>query len=505
MQLPSEHTSAPRARVLAELALWLGLTLFTFHGLDRPFGNGDEVRHAQTLREMLQTGDYLTMRWQGVPSFTRPPTQYWLAGIFAGAIDGEVGMRLSSASCSLATLVLLWWIARELRLRRDAAALALILCAGAPSFHGYSRSLLSEPPLVVALLGALYGTLLAQRARHGLIVAAACLGAAVAIKSFAAAPPALLLLPWLVIAARRHGDRRSVAIAAVTGLALALPFYVLNVALHGSAFLHEHLGFNVLRRATGEINVSRYAWYLYLEHISARDGLPTLTWFAVGTLGAALLARVRRDRALLIVASFGLGYFVLMSALGTRLPHYILAVYPVAALGAAAVYDQLSARAYAARGAFVGSLAVLAACALLLIGLRMPGADPMLMQTAAGRVLGMAARQLARPGERVYAYEWYGQAFGFYAERPFTLLTAQPERFRAIDVAHLKLAGAAKLVPPLPAPVGREILIAARKPDLAAARWLDVEQPLAFSEGVFLVRARVVDPLAPSVPATPAP
>jgi 4-amino-4-deoxy-L-arabinose transferase-like glycosyltransferase len=485
---------------LAELALWLGLALFTFQGLDRPFGNGDEVRHAQTLREMLESGDYLTMRWQGVPSFTRPAAQYWLAAIFAAVIDGEIGMRLSSAVCSFASLVLLWLLARELPLRRDAAALALILCAGAPSFHGYSRSLLSEPPLVVALLAALYGTLLAQRTQRGLIVAAAGLGAAVAIKSFAAAPPALLLLPWLVHAARRHADRRTWLLALGVGFALALPFYAINVALHGSAFLYEHLGFNVLRRATGQINVSQYPWTSYLEHLAARDGLPTLAWFALGTLGAGWLALARRERALLIVACFGLGYFALMSALGTRLPHYILGVYPVAALGAAAVYDRLSARVFATRGAFVGTLAALGAVALLLLGLRMPGADPMLMQTAAGKVLGSVARQLARPGERVYAYEWYGQALGFYAQRPLVLLTARPERFRAIDVAHLKLAGAAKLVPPLPAPRGSEILLAAHKADLDAARWLEVEQPLAFSDGVFLVRARVVDPLARTAP-----
>jgi hypothetical protein len=83
------------------------------------------------------------------------------------------------------------------------------------------------------------------------------------------------------------------------------------------------------------------------------------------------------------------------------------------------------------------------------------------------------------------------------------LLTARPERFRAIDVAHLKLAGAARLVPPLPTAAGTEILIAARKPDLTAARWLQVKQALAFSEGVFLVRARVIDPLAHATPAAP--
>src|SRR6185295_3947480 len=103
-----------------------------------------EVRHAQTLREMMDSGDYLTPRWQGVPSYTRPQTQYWLAAIFAHVVDGEVGMRLSSALCSLAALWIVWALAIRWTRRADAAALAVLLCAGAPSFHVYSRSLMSE-------------------------------------------------------------------------------------------------------------------------------------------------------------------------------------------------------------------------------------------------------------------------------------------------------------------------------------------------------------------------
>jgi hypothetical protein len=65
-------------------------------------------------------------------------------------------------------------------------------------------------------------------------------------------------------------------------------------------------------------------------------------------------------------------------------------------------------------------------------------------------------------------------------------------RFAAINVLHLQRAGAAKLVPPPPEPPGSRILIAARKPDLERAPWLEVEEPLAVSEHVYLVRARIV-------------
>jgi 4-amino-4-deoxy-L-arabinose transferase-like glycosyltransferase len=479
----------------ARVAFWVFVTLFTFAGLDYPFGNGDEVRHAQTLKEMMTSSDFLTMRWQGVPSFTRPATQYWLAAIGASLIDGEAGMRVSSALASLVILILVAAEARRAFGRFDVTLVAVLLCAGAASYRDYSRSVMSEPFLVVALMLALIGTIRAQHDPRGLRLALASLGGAVAIKSLGAAPAAVLLLPWLIRAYRRTGGRQHALTGLGIALALGLPFYAIGLALHGLDFVDEHFGFNLMGRALGTINISEYPWHLYLWHFQHRDGWPTLLWLALGTIGALAVAFKKRDVNLAIIASFALGDVVLMSMMGTRLPHYVLVVYPAAALGAAGVYHHLSARAPHGSGV-LRAIAPAAAAFLLITNLRMRGADDALMQTSAAKDLGLAVRGLADPKQRVYAYEWYGQGLSFYAERDVVLLTEVPERFRMIDVGHFKRAGAAKLVPPPPEPTGSRILVAARKPDLDRATWLSVEEPLAYTKGenVYLVRARIIDP-----------
>lgn len=480
----------------ARWAFWAFIALFTLTGLDHPFGNGDEVRHAQTLKEMMASGDVFTMRWQGVPSFTRPATQYWLGAVGAFFIDGEAGMRVSSAAASLLTLAIVGLLARRMFGRFDVLVLAVVLCAGAASYRHYSRSVMSEPFLVAALMIALYGTIHAQRDPKGLRIAFAALGGAVAIKSFGAAPSAVLLLPWLIRGYRKTRGHREALLGLGLALALALPFYGIGVALHGTDFLQEHFGFNVVGRALGQINVSVYPWDLYLWHFQHRDGLPTYAWLALGMVFGLVMAIRRRDLELAIVSSFALGNLVIMSSLGTRLPHYVLAVYPTAALGCAGLYHHLTWPRAARWSPVYRALAPALALFLLVINLRMVGANQVLMQTAAAKVLGTAAKQAAGPEERVYAYEWYGQGLSFYADRDLVLLTTLPKRFAQIDVAHFKRANAAKLVPPLPEPPGSRILVAAYRADLLRARWLVVEEPLAESEQVFLVRARVVDPAA---------
>lgn len=485
--------SGATARHAGTALLWIAVVALTYSGLSHPFGNGDEVRHAQTLREMMATGDWLTMRWEGVPSYTRPATQYWLAALGAWLVDGEVGMRLSSATASLATLVMVWLLALRYWGDRSAAALGVLLCAGAASFHGYSRSLLTDPLLVVALLAALGSTMRAREEPAAIAWGLGSLGAAVGIKSLAAGPPALLLLPWLWHAQRRHGTWRPVVTGLAVAAVLGLPFYIIGFALHGEAFWSGHFGFNLVGRATGDINVSGYPWTLYFDHIRFRDGLPTLAWMGLGTLGA-LIAGVRlRDHQLTVVGVFGVGILVLMSALGTRLPHYILVAYPAAAIGIAGMCAHALRRWPPRRElyrTFVPALGV----ALALNGLSHTGSDVMLMQTPAGRDLGRAARAIAAPGQPIYAHEWYGMAVGFYAQRPIKLSTAHQDRFRQVDVGHLHRARTAVLVPPAPEPVGSRILVVGRRKDLETATWMRVEEPLAASPPYFLVRAVIVAP-----------
>ena len=471
---------------------WLGLALWTFLGLGGAIGDGDEVIHAEIVREMLRSGDYLNMRWYGVVLSERPQLPYWLALPFVRLIDGEVGLRLGSACCSFATLGVVYVLGLRLWKEHVSAALATLLVAGAPSFHVFTRTLMSEPPYILAVTLALAGTIWVQTDRRGLLLTAAGLGAAVAAKSLAVAVPALALMPWLAIGARKTAARRDVLLASALFLALALPFFVLGVLLQGEQFLREHIGFHLLQRAKGGFVGIRGGFFTYVRVILHSDGPWTAAMLLLGTAWAC--ARARHDRALAILGSYSVLVFVGMSALGTRLPHYVLPIYPAAALGSADCVRRII-RWQAALRPHVASLAVLAlALCQLLISRPYPGGRDYLFERPYGRQLGRKANKLAGPGQRLYAYEWYGLSLGYYADRPITLLTAQQERFAAIDfeMGAIHRAHIAALVPPNPEPAGSQLLLGGDIQTLLKSRWFKVDEVLAAAPPYLLVRATVL-------------
>lgn len=76
---------------------------------------GEESRRGLIAREMIETGDWIIPRTQGVPLFSRPPLQNWMIAALAlgrGEVDA-VALRLPSVCAILLTCVLIYWYARR--------------------------------------------------------------------------------------------------------------------------------------------------------------------------------------------------------------------------------------------------------------------------------------------------------------------------------------------------------------------------------------------------------
>jgi 4-amino-4-deoxy-L-arabinose transferase-like glycosyltransferase len=479
--MPGIVQPSPNAARALRFGAWAMLALWTFLGLDRPIGDGDESMHAEMLRQMIRSGDYLHTRWYGVVLHERPPLIYWLALPFAQLSSSEVAVRMSCALMSFGTLLLIYRIACRLWAQPNAALCGCILLAAVPSYHVYTRTLMSEAPYLLALTFALWGAIRAFEVRRGLLLAAAGLGAAMAIKSLAAAVPLLALAPWLAWAQYQRGSTRSSLAALGIFLALAAPFFVLSYLEDPELFVREHIGFHLLQRAQGGTLGMAGGLLAYASSIPYRDG-PWITLLLLLVVGAS--AYLRRG-PLLLLSSYIVLFFIAMSLVGTHLPHYILPIYPAAALAAAGVLSKLQRPLWLA---LAPALAVL----VLLASLPYSGGRDALFERPFGKILGQKARELSKD-QPLYAYEWYGLALGYYADRRVVLLTAQPERYKAINfpMGAIARAHAAALVPPLPAAQGESILIAGHVSDLSQAKWFMITNILAAAPPYFLAEARI--------------
>ncbi len=118
----TENLEVPAERVVAK-AWWRDwqlalLVLFVlaayFTRLTELSIRGEESRRGLVAREMLETGDWIIPRTQGVPLFSRPPFQNWLIASLA-AIRGDVdavAIRLPSVCALLITCIVIYRYAR---------------------------------------------------------------------------------------------------------------------------------------------------------------------------------------------------------------------------------------------------------------------------------------------------------------------------------------------------------------------------------------------------------
>ena len=302
-------------------------------GLHHGFANGDEVFYGEFIRAIHRSGDWFTLSYQGVTILQRPALPITLSAAVAWFVPGELGMRLLPAIVGALVAIgagaIVWRETRDL----FAAAATTAFVAAIPTMHCYTRFVSADPFLAAAVLWATAATLRAQEDPRAVLWVGVAAGLAIACKSFGAGIPLLALFPWVVRAVLRHGLRAVRPIRSIAAfLALALPFYVVSYAQHGQRFLDEHFGYNLVARARGYQGIGYEDGALsYVVHFLRVDGLVVTTFFGlIVVAGAAVVVRLgRKALSLAIVLSTAVVVLVGLSLVATRLPAYLVPLYPL--------------------------------------------------------------------------------------------------------------------------------------------------------------------------------
>src|SRR5262245_62561240 len=83
----------PSSSIVA-VTLLTFLVVFLLLG-DPTFWDPDEAHYAETTRELIETGDWLAPRYNGVPFFDKPILFHWLQALPMIAIgSNETGARM---------------------------------------------------------------------------------------------------------------------------------------------------------------------------------------------------------------------------------------------------------------------------------------------------------------------------------------------------------------------------------------------------------------------------
>jgi len=227
-----------------------------------------EVNYAQTAKEMLAAGDYLSPQIYGNYWYDKPIFFYWeLIAAFSVFGVTDFAARFFPALFAAVGLVMTYAFARRLYDERTAFWAAIILGTGV-LYSFLAKLILTDMSLFVFFSGTLAAFFIGyyEREQKYFYIAYACAGLAVLTKG-----PIGLLLPGLVILvflalARDLSALRRMCIP--TGLlvfaAVCAPWYVYMYLTHGTDFVNTFLGIHNVLRATVSEHAKWDVWYFYL-------------------------------------------------------------------------------------------------------------------------------------------------------------------------------------------------------------------------------------------------
>ncbi len=366
----------------------------------RPLYKADESRYAEIPREMIASGNWVTPRLDGFKYFEKPPLQYWATATFFSVFgEHDWAARLWTALAGLAGIALVFFCGKRL-FGEKAALLGALVLAGCPLYVLLMQVNTLDMGLTFFLSAAIFAFALE---RYYLFWAACALAVlskgliGIVLPGGAIGLYILLKQDWSLI------RRMRIPVGLLLFLAIAAPWFV-AVSQANPEFAHFFFVQEHFERFTTKMH-GRYQPMWYFLPILAFGVAPWLLLL----LPTAKSLSIKRseapfDAALFLALWIGV-VFVFFSVSGSKLPSYILPLFPpLALLVGRALAAAPPSRLVAIQAAVAAAVGVLlAAGAPALVGRFAAQAEPY------GRVLAGAGLLLFAGAGAAAVAAWRGR------------------------------------------------------------------------------------------------
>jgi len=358
--------TASHVRATAFLLL-CGLLLFLPGFFNIPPIDRDEARFAQATKQMVETSDFVDIRFQDDVRYKKPVGIYWLQSAAVetasalGLPRAELRIwiyRIPSLVGAVGAVLLTYWTALAFVTRRGAVFAALMMCSSV--LLGVEARLAKTDAMllltVVAAMGALARVYLSwQRGEDPEhpswswpAIFWTALAGGVLLKG-----PLILMFVALTIVALAILDRSATwlwRLRPVWGLmwtlVLVLPWFVAIFWRAGETFFTDSIGGDMLSKlAAQESHGAPPGVYLLLFWITFWPGAP------LAGMATPAVWRARREPGAQFLLAWLVPSWIVFELVLTKLPHYVLPLYPaIAILTAGALERRVLSRSWLRRG-----------------------------------------------------------------------------------------------------------------------------------------------------------
>jgi len=310
------------------------LVLFTWDLGSLPLRDWDEGLVAQVAKEIWQA-PFNSLTWLhptmwGEPYWNKPPLVHWLIAL-SYAIGGvnEWTARLPGALLTAISVPLFYWLSREVFHRRSPAVCATLVYLTSLPVVRLGRLAMLDGAILCFLIGMMLCLLRSRRDYRytlgvGIGLGLICLTKGIMVGLLLGA----IGLGFLAWDTPRLLRSSYLWYGILLGMLPVLLWYGLQWVHYGQLFVSNNLGSQSFQRIWTDVEQNRGApWYYLLEIL--KYGVP---WILFLPLGYQLAWEQRNLGWAKLALVWGGVYLAAISVMATKLPWYILPLYPALAL-----------------------------------------------------------------------------------------------------------------------------------------------------------------------------
>ena len=286
------------------------------------------------LQAWREPGLFWTLHEQPqIHYFNKPPLVFWIHGLFLHLFGitlsaARIPSILAAAGCVLITTSLAFRFMGRATALASGAILALTV-----EFFRRTREISLDMWQLFFMLSAVWLWAWAERTgrRHRGWLAGLPLGLALMCKPLMALMVPCILIGWrFTRKSIKPAQFRDFAIFVAVALAVALPWHLSMIYLHGEAFTRQYLGHEVVQRMQGLRN-HMPVWYYAVEVV--RSYWPWMILLATGIIHWRRTVVSRHHRNALMGALIWIAVWAaVLTLFPDKRPRYALPLYPMMAI-----------------------------------------------------------------------------------------------------------------------------------------------------------------------------